>query len=148
METAKINSWSELQQEKARLRGRIQDQEIVLKTHYQKLSAQAAPALRIANLISENKYFSSAINKAEEADKGWLGAALKIITAVSAGGFLLNHSKKNLMKTLLAYGLDQGVKYIKEHDLTEHVEKLKAWIGVKEENIEESNATDSKNNVV
>jgi hypothetical protein len=145
METTKINSWSDLQEEKARLRGRIQDQEMVLKTHYQKLSAQAAPALKIANLISGNKFFSSAINKAEEADKGWLGAALKIVTAVSAGGFLLNHSKKNLMKTLLAYGLDQSVKYIKEHDLTEHVEKLKAWIGVKEENINDVTSESNTN---
>ena len=42
----------------------------------------------------------------------------------------LHQNKKNLAKALLAYALDQGVKYIKEHDLSEHIDKLKKWLNL------------------
>jgi dihydropteroate synthase len=89
--------------------------------------------LRIANVVSGNRLFKSALGSNNENDNGWLSSAMKILTAVSAGGFILHQNKKNLGKALLAYALDQGVKYIKEHDLSEHIDKLKKWLNLEAE---------------
>lgn len=136
MNTIKINSLEDLQQVKANLRAKINSQEQVLKQHYVNLSDSIKPALNIANLITGNKLFKKAFDN--ESNSGWLSTAIKLVTAVSAGGFLLNRSKKNLAKALLAYALDQGVKYIQQNDITEHIEKLKQWLNKNEKDAGEA----------
>jgi hypothetical protein len=118
MEPIQINSVEDLQRAKNELRQQISNKEQDLKQHYKTLSQQIAPALKIANVVSGNRLFKSALGSNNENDNGWLSSAMKILTAVSAGGFILHQNKKNLGKALLAYALDQGVKYIKEHDLS------------------------------
>ncbi len=133
MEPITINSVEDLQRAKAQLRVQINNKEQDLKAHYKTISNQVAPALRIANVVSGNRLFKSALGGTDENDNGWLSSAMKILTAVSAGGFILHQNKKNLGKALLAYALDQGVKYIKEHDLSEHIDKLKKWLNLETE---------------
>jgi hypothetical protein len=113
MEPITINSVEDLQRAKAQLRVQINNKEQDLKAHYKTISNQVAPALRIANVVSGNRLFKSALGSNNENDNGWLSSAMKIMIAVSAGGFILHQNKKNLGKALLAYALDQGVKYIK-----------------------------------
>lgn len=133
MKPITINSVEDLQRAKEQLRVQISNKEQDLKAHYTTISNQVAPALRIANFVSGNRLFKSALGSNEDNDNGWLNSAIKIMTAVSAGGFILHQNKKNLAKALLAYALDQGVKYIKEHDLSEHIDKLKKWLNLETE---------------
>lgn len=133
MKPITINSVEDLQRAKEQLRVQISNKEQDLKAHYTTISNQVAPALRIANFVSGNRLFKSALGSNEDNDNGWLNSAMKILTAVSAGGFILHQNKKNLAKALLAYALDQGVKYIKEHDLSEHIDKLKKWLNLETE---------------
>ena len=131
MEPIQINSVEDLQRAKNELRQQISNKEQDLKQHYKTLSQQIAPALKIANFVSGNRLFNSALGSNEDKnDSGWLSSAMKIMTAVSAAVFILKKKKKNLAKALLAYALDQGVKYIKEHDLSEHIDKLKKWLNL------------------
>ncbi len=144
MKTTNITTLEELQSEKIKLRSQIKQQEIVLKDHYKTLSTQINPALRIIGMVTGNKLFKSVSGSNEGSNLGWLETTLKIVTAVTAGGFILQRSKKNLLKTMLAYAIDQGVKYVQEKDLTEHIEKIKQWLSKNdetEENDEEETAT-------
>lgn len=133
MKATNITTLEELQSEKIKLRSQIKQQEIVLKDHYKTLSAQINPALRIIGMVTGNKLFKSVSGGKEGSNLGWLETTLKIVTAVTAGGFILQRSKKNLLKTMLAYAIDQGVKYVQEKDLTEHIEKIKKWLSKHDE---------------
>ncbi|MBK7442371.1 MAG: hypothetical protein IPL12_18990 [Bacteroidetes bacterium] len=127
MEPIKITSLAELQQEKLRLRGLVKEKEQDLKQHYNTISGQVAPALNLFNTLTGNKLFKSALGSGTD-NSGWLNTTLKLVTAVSAGGFLFKRSKKNLFKTVLAYAMDQGVKYLQEKDISEHIERIKEWL--------------------
>ena len=52
--------------------------------------------------------------------------------AAAASGIIFNNSKKNFLKSILAYAMDQSVKYLSQKDLGEHVEKIKEWFSKKE----------------
>jgi len=127
MEPIKITSLAELQQEKLRLRGLVKEKEQDLKQHYNTISGQVAPALNLFNTLTGNKLFKSALGSGTD-NSGWLNTTLKLVIAVSAGGFLFKRSKKNLFKTVLAYAMDQGVKYLQEKDISEHIERIKEWL--------------------
>lgn len=142
MEPIKITSLAELQQEKLRLRSLVKEKEQDLKQHYDTISGQIAPALNLVNTITGNKLFKSAIGSSND-NSGWLSTALKLITAVSAGGFLFKRSKKNLFKTVLAYAMDQGVKYLQEKDISEHIERIKEWLN-KSGDVNEADLDDEK----
>jgi len=136
----KIDSLEDLQREKMMLRAQLKQQEDVLKGHYEHLSEQLSPALSIANFISGNRLFKAASNAGGGKDTGWIETALKFMTALTAGGFIFKRSKKNFFKTLLAYAMDQGIKYITEKDFDEHLEKLKQWLSKEDKEAEEDDA--------
>ncbi len=142
MEPIKITSLAELQQEKLRLRGLVKEKEHDLKQHYNTISGQVAPALNLFNTLTGNKLFKSAVGSGTD-NSGWLNTTLKLVTAVSAGGFLLKRSKKNLVKTVLAYAMDQGVKYLQEKDISEHIERIKEWLN-KSGDVDEEAVDDEK----
>ncbi len=142
MEPIKITSLAELQQEKLRLRGLVKEKEQDLKQHYNTISGQVAPALNLFNTLTGNKLFKSAVGSGTD-NSGWLNTTLKLVTAVSAGGFLLKRSKKNLVKTVLAYAMDQGVKYLQEKDISEHIERIKEWLN-KSGDVDEEAVDDEK----
>lgn len=132
METPRINSVEELQIAKEQLRQQIKLKEVDLKEHYKIISQQVAPALKIANFVSGNKLFKSALGSENEKGKGWMSSAIKLLTIASAGGFILNRSKRNFGKAIMAYALDQGIQYIRDHDLSEHIEQIKRWFNIGE----------------
>jgi len=144
MKTTNITTLEELQSEKIKLRSQIKQQEIVLKDHYKTLSTQINPALRVIGMLTGNKLFNSISGNTEGGNSGWLATALKIITAVSAGGFILQRSKQNLLKTMLAYAINQGVQYVQKKDLTEHFEKIKQWLSKHDEVEENDDSVDEQ----
>ena len=133
-----IRTLEDLQKEKLILRGRIKEQEILLSTHYKSLKEKIKPALNIANFLSRNKLLNLINPKDTEGEKsGLANTAIKIIMAAAASGVIFNNSKKNFIKSILAYAMDQSVKYLGQKDLGEHVEKIKEWFSKKEKDIDD-----------
>lgn len=128
-----IRTLEDLQKEKLVLRGRINEQELLLSTHYKSLKEKLKPALNIANFLSRNKLLDLINPKDTDGEKsGLANTAIKIIMAAAASGVIFNNSKKNFLKSILAYAMDQSVKYLSQKDLGEHVEKIKEWFSKKE----------------
>lgn len=133
-----IRTLEDLQKEKLILRGRIKEQEILLSTHYKSLKEKIKPALNIANFLSRNKLLNLINPKDTEGEKsGLANTAIKIIMAAAASGVIFNNSKKNFIKSILAYAMDQSVKYLGQKDIGEHVEKIKEWFAKKEKDIDD-----------
>lgn len=128
----KINNLADLQREREIVRGQINHQEEILKDHYTSFAEKFKPAMRILNFISGNRFFKGA-NKDENGESmDWTSILLKIVLAGGIGGFMLKNSKKNFMRAMLAFALDQGAKFIKEKDISSYIEKIKEWLKKKE----------------
>lgn len=133
-----IRSLEDLQKEKLILRGKITEQEQLLSTHYKSLKEKIKPALNIANFLSRNKLMNLLSPKDKEGEQGGLmNTAFKIIMAATASGIIFQNSKKNFLRSILAYAMDQSSKYLVGKDLGEHIEKIKEWFSKKEKDMEE-----------
>ncbi len=133
----KIYNLEDLQREREIIRGRIKDQEEILKEHYAVFSKKLKPVMQVLNFISGNRLFKKNKNEEEGDETDWSSVLMKIFLAGGIGGLFLNKSKKNFMRTLLAFALDQGAKFIKEKDLSVYIEKIKTWLSKKEKDVEE-----------
>jgi hypothetical protein len=140
----KINSLDDLQHERELLKEKIHMQEAILRGHYTAVTEQFSPAFKIINFISGNRLFKGIAAESKGAD--WISILLKVLVAGTTGGFLFKKTKKNLAKALLAYALDQGLKYVRDKDISEHIEKLKEWLKKKkdEDDEEEEEETDEE----
>lgn len=128
-----IRTLEDLQNEKVFLRGKIKEHELLLSTHYKSLKEKLKPAINIANFLSRSKLLNLINPKDTDGEKsGLANTAIKIIMAAAASGVIFNNSKKNFFKSILAYAMDQSVKYLGQKDLGEHVEKIKEWFSKKE----------------
>ncbi len=133
-----IRTLEDLQKEKLILRSQITEQEKLLSTHYKSLKEKIKPALNIVTMLSRNKLLNLINLKGNDGKKGDLAnMAIKIIMAAAASGLIFKNSKKNFMKSILAYAMDQSVKYIGQKDLSEHIEKIKEWFAKKEKDVDE-----------
>jgi len=149
----KISNLSDLNRERDILREKIAQHEEVLRDHYDVLSKRLKPVFRIINFISGNRIFRQEENESNSSSskRGWSTLLLEILAAGTLGGFIFNRTKKNAAKSLLAYALDQGIKFMKDKDLGEHFENIKEWISKfrkdNGENLEEDDLTDDEDDL-
>ncbi len=124
----KINNLEELRREKMKLRGEIDAQELILKSHYSSMKQKFQPILNMTGFLANNKLMGL-LKRDENADEknGNFGNILKFVMATFAGGMVLKNRKRSLMQTLFAYGIDQAGKFISEKDFGEHLSNIKSW---------------------
>lgn len=127
-----IYTLEDLRREKARLRSKILSQEQVLKTHYHTLSERVNPVLGVVNFFSGDKLFggfknNKAGDEAQKEHSMLKNDLIKLILAAAAGTLLVKSNKKNFLKALSLYALDQGLKFVESKDISEHISTLKNW---------------------
>lgn len=139
----KINNLDDLRREREIVRGQIEAQEVILKEHYAHFSERLQPVMRIINFVSGNRIFKKGKNEEADHEADWPSILMKIFLAGGIGGLFLKNSKKNFMRTVLAFALDQGSKFLKEKDLSVYIEKIKSWLSNMKKNKDDEQTEES-----
>lgn len=120
-----INSLKDLQKEKETLRDQLAISEIKLSDNYKEILKNVQPALNIVNFFSGNK-LSKKREGAAENSKGpeWGDIIKNVLMAGVSSTLFLSNSKSMFLKNVLAYGMEQGLKFITEDDLKARFKKV------------------------
>lgn len=134
-----INNIEDLHKEKLLLRSKLKISEEKLRDNYDGLMEKFQPALNIVNFVAGNKLLNFNKSKNENGqENNWSDIIKKLVISGVSGSLMLSNSKSRFFKSLLSYGMDQGLKFITEEDLKSRFYSIKNWFSKrKESDVEE-----------